>query len=73
MCSGLYPRSNVEWLYLPKIEGSRGLVSIKDCVNDERESLALYALRSNEKFITAATTELKLKKFKIGKRRENKV
>ena len=70
MYGELHPRSNVERLYLPRSEGGRGLVSIKDCVNEERESLALYALRSNEKLIIAATTELKLKKFKIGRRRE---
>ena len=39
------------------------VVSIEDCVNKERENLVLYALRSNEKLIIAATTELKLEKF----------
>ena len=56
-------RSNVEWSYLPRSEEGRGLVSIEDCVNDKRENLALYALRSNEKLIIASTTEIKLKKF----------
>ena len=56
-------RSNVEWSYLPRNEEGRGLVSIEDCVNDKRENLALYALRSNEKLIIASTTELELKKF----------
>ena len=60
---GLHPEWNVEWLYLPRSKRGRGLVSIEDCVNDERGSLVLYALRSNEKLIIAATTELKLKKF----------
>ena len=63
MYSKLHPRSNVERLYLPRSKRSRGLVSIKDCVNDKRENLELYALRSNEKFMIAATTELKLIKF----------
>ena len=36
---------------------------MEDCVNDQTENLALYALRSNEKCIIAATTELKLKNF----------
>ena len=40
MYGGLYPRSNVERLYLPRSEGGSGVVSIKNCVNDdERESL----------------------------------
>ena len=63
MCGGLHSRSNVEWLCLTRSEGGRGLVSIEDCVNNERENLALYALRSNEKLIIAATTEIKLEKF----------
>ena len=63
MYGRLHPRSNVERLYLPRSEEGRGLVSIEDCVSDERETLALYALRSNEKLIIATMTELKLKKF----------
>ena len=63
MYGELHPRSNVERLYLPRNEGSRGLVSIEDCVNDERGNLELYALRCNEKLMIAATTELKLIKF----------
>ena len=63
MYGGLHPRSNVKPLYLSKSEGGRGLVSMEDCVNDQRKNLALYVLRSNEKLIIAATTELKLKKF----------
>ena len=27
---GLHPRSNVEWLYLPRNEEGRGLVTIED-------------------------------------------
>ena len=63
MYGGLHPRSDVERLYLPRSEGRRGLVSIEDCVNDDRENLELYALGSNEKLIIVAATELKLKKF----------
>ena len=40
-----------------------GVVSIEDCVSDERENLALYALGRDEKLIIAAKAELKLKKF----------
>ena len=63
MHGGLHQRSNFERLYLPRSKGGTELVSIEDCVNDERENLALYALRSNEKIIFAATAELKLKRF----------
>ena len=60
---GIHPRPNVERLHLPRSKGRSGLVSIEDCVNDERKILALYALRINEKLIIAATIELKLKNF----------
>ena len=60
---GLHPKSNVERFYLPRSEGDRVAVSMEDYVDNERENLALYALRSNEKLIIAATTELKLEKF----------
>ena len=63
MYGGLHVRSNVDRLCLPRSEGDRGLISIEDCVNNERENLALYALRSNGKLIIAATTKLNLEKF----------
>ena len=69
MCDGLHPRSNVEWLYQPR---SRGLVSKEDCVNDEIENLALYALKSNEKFVMATTAELNLKKFRNVQNRQGR-
>ena len=58
-----HPRSNFGRLYLPRSEGSTGLVSIEDCLNGERENLELYALRSNEKLKIDAMTELELIKF----------
>ena len=50
---GLHPKSNVEWLYLPRSEGGRGLVSI-----------ALYPLGSNENRIITETADLKPKKLR---------
>ena len=32
MYGGLFPRSNVERLYLPRSEGGSGVVSIENCV-----------------------------------------
>ena len=63
MYGGIHPRKNVERLYLPRSEGGRGLASTEDCVNDERENLALYAFRSNERPIIVVMKEIKLKKF----------
>ena len=34
ICGEIHPRSNVEWLYLPRSEGGRGLVTIEDCINN---------------------------------------
>ena len=48
-------------MIVPRSERGSGIVSIKDCVNGERQNLTLYALRSNE-VVIAATAELKLKK-----------
>ena len=39
MYGGLYPRSNVERLDPPRSEGNRGVVTIENCVNDERKNL----------------------------------
>ena len=36
MYGGLHPTPNAAWLYLPRGEGGRGLVRIKDSVNGER-------------------------------------
>ena len=44
----LHLRSNGERFYLPRSEGGSGVVSIEDCVIDERQNVALYALRNNE-------------------------
>ena len=39
---GLHPKSCVDGLYIPK-NGERGLVSVEDCVEDEKCSLEKYA------------------------------
>ena len=52
------------------------LVSIEDCVNDERENrhyMLLYALRSNEKLTIAAATEGKLKMFINAQNRQDRM
>ena len=48
MYGRLHLRSNGERFYLPRSEGGSGVVSIEDCVIDERQNVALYALRNNE-------------------------
>ena len=72
MYGGLHPRAISERLYLPRSEGGMELLSIEDCVSDGRKNLALYPIRSNEKFIIASATELKLKKFIIVPNRQQR-
>ena len=38
----LHPRSNTDRLYLPRIEGGRGLISIEECVWQEEPGLSDY-------------------------------
>ena len=63
MYGGLYPRLNVEPLYLRNSEGGRGLVSREDCASDERTSLALYTLRSYEDLINVQNRQERRKRL----------
>ena len=45
---GLYPRSNVDHLYLPRKKGGRGLKSVEDVVAEEKCSLYYYLGKSEE-------------------------
>ena len=58
---GLHPRSSFDRLYLPRAQGGRGLLSVKDCVELERSNLFDYAANSNERLLKAATEELQLR------------
>ena len=44
MYGGLYPRSNVQRLYLPRSERRSGVVSIENCVSDERKNYLHWLL-----------------------------
>ena len=48
-------------LYLKRENGGRGLISVGDCIMNERNNLGLYAKDSSENFIVFAERELKLK------------
>ena len=58
---GLHPRSSFDRLYLPRAQGGRGLLSVKDCVELERSNLFDYAANNNERLLKAATEELQLR------------
>ena len=61
MYGGLHPKSNVDRLYLKRENGGRRLISVGDCIMNERNNLRLYVKDSSENFIVFAERELKLK------------
>ena len=50
MHRGLHPRSSVDRLYIPRAQGGRGLLSVKDCVELERSNLFGYADKQQRDF-----------------------
>ena len=50
----LHPKSDVNRLYVPRIEGGRGLISIEDCVELAIRDLEVYVHGSEERLIQAA-------------------
>ena len=43
-----HPQSDTDRLYIPRMEGGRGLLSIADCVETEEQNLSLYLNQSEE-------------------------
>ena len=70
MHRGLHPCSSVDRLYIPRAQGGRGLLSIKDCFELERSNLFDYAANNNKRLLKAATEELQLKTKIDGKNKE---
>ena len=58
MHRGLHPRSSVDRLYIPRAQGGRGLLSVKDCA---RSNLFDYTANNNERLLKATTEELQLR------------
>ena len=46
-----HPQSDTERLFIPRMEGGRGLLSIADCVETEEQNLSLYLDQSEEGFL----------------------
>ena len=51
---GLHPKSDVDRLYIPRKEGERGLIAIKDCLELAVKGLEVYVHGSEERLIQAA-------------------
>ena len=49
-----HPKSDVDRLYIPRKEGGRGLISIKDCVELAIRGLEVYVHGCEERLIQAA-------------------
>ena len=72
----LHPKSDVDRLYIPRKEGGRGLISIKDCVELAIRGLEVYVHGCEERLIQAARGDkidgleaaIVLKRSKIEKR-----
>ena len=45
-----HPLSATDRLYIPKMEGGRGLLSTADCAETEEQDLSLYQDQSEERF-----------------------
>ena len=51
---GLYPKSDVDRLYIPRKDGGRGLIAIEDCVELAVRGLVVYVHGSEERLTQAA-------------------
>ena len=69
---GLHPRSCVDRLYIPRSDGGRGLVSVEDCVEEEKCNLAKYATQTKEALVKTAAGELNLEKHIVSVSKKEK-
>ena len=70
MHRGLHPGFSIDRLYLPRAQGGRGLLSVKDCVELGRSNLFDYAANNNERLLKVAAKELQLRSNIDGKKKE---
>ena len=52
-----HPQSDTDRLYIPRIKGGRGLLSIADCVETEEQNLSLYLDQSEERLLRFSKSE----------------
>ena len=76
MNSDLHPRDCVARLYVTRKYRRRELVSVEDCINQERLSLERYVQLSEEELLKAVREEdtgsqETATSFKVGRRAEN--
>ena len=52
-----HPQSDTDRLYIPRMEGGQGLLSIADCVETEEQNLSLYLDQSEERLLRFSKSE----------------
>ena len=52
-----HPQSDTDRLYIPRMEGGQGLLSIADCVETEEQNLSLYLDQSEERLLRLSKSE----------------
>ena len=56
MYGGLYPKSDVDRLYVKRKEGGRGLISVERCIREEEKSLGIYVANLEDNLIRGVLT-----------------
>ena len=69
---GLHPRSCVDRLCIPRCDGGRGLVSVEDCVEEEKCNLEDYAVQSKEALVKTSAAELNFEKYIVSVSKKEK-
>ena len=59
----LHTRSCVDRLCIPRSDGRRDLVSVEDCIEEEKYNLSKYTTQSKEALVKTAAAELNLEKY----------
>ena len=59
-------------LCIPRSDEGRGLVSVEDCVKEEKCNLASYAAQSKQALVKTAAAELNLEKYIVNVSRKEK-
>ena len=59
-------------LYIPRSDGGRDLVSVKDCVEEEKCAVARYTTQSKEALVKTAAAEHNLEKYIVNVSKKEK-
>ena len=60
-----HPQSHTDRLYIPRMEGGQGLLSITYCVETEEQNLSLYLDQPEERFLRLSKSDRILSQYGI--------